>query len=85
MEGLFAIVLTQDAPKLLLDWAVMDGDPPYLHCNLLEESICGLVRLRVVQKETDQQPATLLVPMRYVAFVMDGTVPKPVGFVPAIA
>ena len=79
MEGLFAVVLTPDAPNDLLGWAVMDGDPPYLHCNLLEESICAMVRMRVIQ----QNEATLLVPVRYVAFVMDGSVPKPVGFVPA--
>lgn len=81
MNGLFAVVLTDNAPKDLLMWAVTDGTPVYLRCNLLEESLYGWVRLQVTDPENDLTRVTLLVPMQYVAFVMDGSVPKKLGFV----
>lgn len=83
MNGLFAVVLNDNAPKDLLMWAVTDGNPPYLRCNLLEESIYGLLRIQVTQEGNDLTQVTLLVPMQHVAFVLDGTVPKSLGFLPA--
>lgn len=85
MNGLFAVVLNDSAPKDLLEWAVTDGSPPYLRCNLLEESFFGLVRVQVTKEGSDSTQVTLLVPMQHVAFVLDGTIPKVLGFVPTTA
>lgn len=83
MNGLFAVVLNDNAPKDLLMWAVTDESPPYLRCNLLEESIYGWVRVQVTQKGSDLTEVTLLVPVHHVAFVLEGSFPKALGFLPA--
>lgn len=85
MNGLFAVVLTDNAPKDLLIWAVTNESPAYLRCNLLEDSFYGWVRLQVTEKETDMTRVVLLVPVQYVSYVMDGSVPTKLGFVPPTA
>ncbi len=83
MNGKFAVVLAPHAPPELKLWANSDG---YLRCSVLEESLCGMVRVKVEPQENSQQPAaTLLIHAAHIAFVLEGLQPKPIGFAPGAA
>ncbi len=84
MTGLFAVVLSTHAPEDLVAWAIKEDGPPYLQCTSLEDAVCGFLRVQVAAQEKIPLPAvTLLIHSAHVAMVVEGAIPKRIGFVPA--
>jgi len=83
MDGKFAVFLAPGYPQELLDWAVTDAGSPYLRCSLLEDALGGFLRIQVEPVESTQRPgAVLLVQRHHIAFVLEGSPVRTLGFSP---